>query len=80
MLIFNCKFCVILAWLQVSEGKAAVTAVFKTSSGFVHAGTAHSEAGCWSMLKGGLTVNVSGPAEVYFEVKASIVNKKYRSK
>ncbi|XXG48759.1 hypothetical protein AAC387_Pa02g3119 [Persea americana] len=57
------------AWIQVSEGKAPVTAVFKTASGFMNAGTVRAEAGCWSMLKVGLTVNVSGPAEVYFESK-----------
>ena len=27
-----------------------------------------SESNCWSMLKGGLTVEESGPAELYFEV------------
>ena len=51
-----------------------MTAVFKTASGFMNAGTVRAEAGCWSMLKGGLTVNVSGPAEDYFEVKVSLLN------
>lgn len=45
-----------------------VTAVFETSTGFVHAGATIAESNCWTMLKGGLTVNASGSAELYFEV------------
>ncbi|CAM8908211.1 unnamed protein product [Rhodiola kirilowii] len=46
------------AWIQLSEGSAPVTAIFKTSSGgYWPAGVVFSEAGCWSMLKGGLTVD-----------------------
>ncbi|RWR82468.1 Glycoside hydrolase [Cinnamomum micranthum f. kanehirae] len=30
------------AWIQVSEGKAPVSAVFKTASGFMYAGTVHA--------------------------------------
>lgn len=56
------------AWVQVSEGKIPVRAVFKTISGFKHAGAAIAESNCWSMIKGGLTVDESGPAELYFEV------------
>ncbi|TXG64110.1 hypothetical protein EZV62_011104 [Acer yangbiense] len=56
------------AWIQVSEGVAVVSAIFKTRSGFKHAGAIVAEAKCWSMLKGGLTVDTSGPAELYFEV------------
>ncbi|TXG64098.1 hypothetical protein EZV62_011092 [Acer yangbiense] len=55
-----------LAWLQLSERKGPVTAVFKTSDGFTHAGSAIAQSGCWSMLKSGLTVNASGSAEIYF--------------
>ncbi|KAL5788072.1 hypothetical protein ACOSP7_005021 [Xanthoceras sorbifolium] len=55
------------AWLQLSEGKFPVTAIFKTSNGIRHAGSVIAESGCWSMLKGGLTVNASGPVEIYFE-------------
>ncbi|KAK3193044.1 hypothetical protein Dsin_024354 [Dipteronia sinensis] len=61
------------AWIQVSEGVAAVSAVFKTRSGFKHAGAIVAEANCWSMLKGGLTVDRSGPAELYFESKNASV-------
>ncbi|KAK0581524.1 hypothetical protein LWI29_014799 [Acer saccharum] len=56
------------AWLQLNEGKGPVTAVFKTGEGFTHAGSAIAQSGCWSMLKGGLTGNASGPAEIYFQV------------
>lgn len=60
--------CVDAAWIQVSSGSVPVTAIFKTSSGFIHAGAIVAESNCWSMLKGGLTVDASGPAELYFEV------------
>lgn len=56
------------AWLQVSDENAQVAAIFKTQSGFEHAGWVDAKSGCWSMLKGGLTVNASGPADLYFEV------------
>ncbi|CAN1285015.1 Endo-1,4-beta-xylanase 5 [Linum perenne] len=61
------------AWIQVSQGSVPVTATFKTSSnnGFVDAGAVVAESGCWSMLKGGLTVNVSGDAELYFHSDSS---------
>ncbi|KAI5576903.1 hypothetical protein BDE02_09G076700 [Populus trichocarpa] len=55
------------AWVQVSEGNVQVTAIFKTDSGFKKAGSVFAEPKCWSMLKGGLTVDASGPAELYFE-------------
>ncbi|KAJ3673961.1 hypothetical protein LUZ60_005953 [Juncus effusus] len=55
------------AWLQVNKGNVDVRAVFKTSNGFVHAGAIEAKSSCWSMLKGGITVNTTGPAELYFE-------------
>lgn len=59
-----------VAWIQVSSGSnVTVTAVFKTSTGFKHAGSTIAESNCWSMLKGGLTVDESGPAQLYFEVR-----------
>ncbi|XP_042515955.1 endo-1,4-beta-xylanase 5-like [Macadamia integrifolia] len=61
------------AWVQVVEGNVPVTAVFSTSGGMIHAGAVHAESGCWSMLKGGLTVNSSGPVELYFESKNTTV-------
>ncbi|KAA8545771.1 hypothetical protein F0562_020778 [Nyssa sinensis] len=63
------KFYTFSAWLQVSHGNAEVVATFKTSTGFKHAGWVIAESGCWSMLKGGLVVNASGAAELYFESK-----------
>ncbi|OIW08847.1 hypothetical protein TanjilG_16428 [Lupinus angustifolius] len=57
------------AWIQVSEGNVPVTAVVKTSKGFIHAGATVADSNCWSMLKGGLTADKSGPAELYFESK-----------
>ncbi|KAM1349203.1 hypothetical protein PS2_003321 [Malus domestica] len=62
------------AWIQVSNGSVPVTAVFKTNSGFVFAGSIVAKSNCWSMLKGGLTVNSSGPAELYFESNIASVD------
>ncbi|EHA8591782.1 endo-1,4-beta-xylanase 5-like [Cocos nucifera] len=53
--------------MEINEGNAAVRVVFKTRDDFVHAGAVQAKSGCWTMLKGGLTVNASGPAELYFE-------------
>ncbi|CAH8329356.1 unnamed protein product [Eruca vesicaria subsp. sativa] len=62
------------AWLQVSKGKAPVRAVFKNNNGeYTHAGAVIAESKCWSMLKGGLTVDESGPAELYFESEDTTV-------
>ncbi|KAJ1686960.1 hypothetical protein LUZ63_018350 [Rhynchospora breviuscula] len=61
------KLYTLSAWLQVDKGTADVRAVVKTPNGFIAAGTIEAKASCWSMLKGGLTVNISGPAELYFE-------------
>ncbi|KAM7254051.1 hypothetical protein ACFE04_031733 [Oxalis oulophora] len=62
------------AWIQVSHGEAPVTAVFKTARGLIiPTGSIVAEANCWSMLKGGLTVNVSGSAQLYFESKNTSV-------
>ncbi|KAL1207443.1 Endo-1,4-beta-xylanase 5 [Cardamine amara subsp. amara] len=55
------------AWFQVNKGNAIVEAVFKTNDEIKHAGSVVAESKCWSMLKGGLTVDESGPADLYFE-------------
>ncbi|RZB91975.1 hypothetical protein D0Y65_024118 [Glycine soja] len=56
------------AWIQVSEGSdVPVTAVVKRTTRLKFAGAIFAESNCWSMLKGGLTVEESGPAELYFE-------------
>lgn len=54
--------------MQVDKGSADVRASVRTPSGFVAVGSVVANASCWSMLKGGLTVNVSGPGDLYFEV------------
>ncbi|XVE93510.1 hypothetical protein REPUB_Repub01dG0199000 [Reevesia pubescens] len=61
------------AWIQLSEGNAPVTAVFKTATGFKHAAAVVAESKCWSMLKGGFNSDASGPAEFYFESKNTSV-------
>jgi hypothetical protein len=40
----------------------------KTNKGLQFAGATFAESKCWSMLKGGLTADTSGTAELYFEV------------
>jgi len=65
-------FVFLVAWLQVSKGKAPVKAVFKKNGQYKLAGSVVAESKCWSMLKGGLTVDESGPAELYFEVYFSV--------
>ncbi|KAF2294407.1 hypothetical protein GH714_010557 [Hevea brasiliensis] len=44
------------AWIQVSKGRIPVSAVFKTQTGHILAGSIFAESSCWSMLKGGFTV------------------------
>ncbi|KAF3625233.1 putative transcription factor bHLH84-like [Capsicum annuum] len=61
-------------WLQVSHGDDAnVAVIFKTQSGFQHAAWGIAKSGCWSMFKGGLVVNASGPAQLYFEIRKNKV-------
>ncbi|XP_047342176.1 endo-1,4-beta-xylanase 5-like [Impatiens glandulifera] len=55
------------AWLQVSSGNASIYAIFKSPSGYHKAGITVAQSGCWSMLKGGLSMNVSESAQLYFE-------------
>ncbi|GAB2292123.1 hypothetical protein Dimus_026375 [Dionaea muscipula] len=62
------------AWIQVSKGNAQVTALFKTADGFKIAGAVVAESGCWSMLKGGLTVDSSGSAEFYFQTNNTSID------
>ncbi|KAJ7946165.1 endo-1,4-beta-xylanase-like [Quillaja saponaria] len=61
------------AWIQVSEGNIPVNAVFKTTEGLKYAGAAVAKSNCWSMLKGGFTVDTSGSAELYFESNTTSV-------
>ncbi|KAJ9175133.1 hypothetical protein P3X46_013715 [Hevea brasiliensis] len=62
------------AWIQVSKGRIPVSAVFKTQTGYVHAGAIFAESNCWSMLKGGLAVDASGPAQLYFESNNTLID------
>ncbi|XP_073127925.1 endo-1,4-beta-xylanase 5-like [Henckelia pumila] len=55
------------AWLQVSHGEAHIAAMFKTKDSYETAGWVIARKGCWSMLKGGLVVNASSPADLYFQ-------------
>ncbi|XAR52931.1 Endo-1,4-beta-xylanase [Bertholletia excelsa] len=61
------KLYTLSAWLQVNKGSAEIAARFKTPTGWEPAGWVIAQSGCWSMLKGGLVVNASGPSYLYFE-------------
>ncbi|CAK9172496.1 unnamed protein product, partial [Ilex paraguariensis] len=55
------------AWVQISEGSDTVIAAFKTWHNETKiVGSVIAQFGCWSMLKGGLSVNLTMPAELYF--------------
>ncbi|PIN03202.1 Endo-1,4-beta-xylanase [Handroanthus impetiginosus] len=54
------------AWFQVSKGNAYIQAIFMTHTDNITAGWVATQQGCWTMLKGGLVVNVTGLAELYF--------------
>ncbi|EER98066.1 hypothetical protein SORBI_3002G053800 [Sorghum bicolor] len=66
------------AWLQVSSSNgttssAHVRAIIKSPNGErVIAGAIDAKSGCWSMLKGGMTSDSSGHAEIYFESHAAV--------
>ncbi|MCD7460336.1 hypothetical protein HAX54_043329 [Datura stramonium] len=69
------KFYVVSGWVQVNHGDDAnVAVIFKTQSGFQHAAWAIAKSGCWSMFKGGLVVNASGPAQLYFEINNTAID------
>ncbi|GER36378.1 Endo-1,4-beta-xylanase C, partial [Striga asiatica] len=70
----NEKLYTFSAWLQVSNAEADIAAVFKSNTSYVIAGWVTAKKGCWSFLKGGLTVNESGPAQLYFESQNSEVD------
>ncbi|KAJ8529999.1 hypothetical protein K7X08_036834 [Anisodus acutangulus] len=62
-------------WVQVNHGDDAnVAVIFKTQGGFQHAAWTIAKSGCWSMFKGGLVVNVSGPAQLYFEINNTAID------
>ncbi|KAK9677321.1 hypothetical protein RND81_11G136300 [Saponaria officinalis] len=56
------------AWIQVSAKRnVTVNAIFKTNEGYKYGGGVVANVGCWSMLKGGVSVDSSGFAQLYFE-------------
>ncbi|GJW09017.1 carbohydrate-binding, CenC-like protein [Tanacetum coccineum] len=57
-----------------SHGEATVLATFRTHRGFYDTGSTIAKSGCWSMLKGGLTVNESGSALLYFQSKNASID------
>ncbi|KAG6397610.1 hypothetical protein SASPL_143780 [Salvia splendens] len=61
-------------WFQVSQGEAEIAAVIKTKTSYEIVGWVIAHSGCWSMLKGGFVVNVSGPADLHFQSKNTAVD------
>ncbi|XP_073525744.1 uncharacterized protein [Phyllobates terribilis] len=52
-------------WMQVSEGNATISLMFKTPNGVqIYGGGVMAQQGCWRMLKGGIVSNFSGPAHM----------------
>ncbi|KAL7583308.1 hypothetical protein Lser_V15G45005 [Lactuca serriola] len=63
------------AWVQISHGDdATVVATFRTPTGFYDVGLTMAKSGCWSMLKGGITVNQSGSTQLYFQSKNTSID------
>ncbi|KAL2460331.1 Glycosyl hydrolase family 10 protein [Abeliophyllum distichum] len=66
---------VFAAWLQVSHGEDAyIAAMFKTKTELRTAGWVIAKHGCWTMLKGGFSLNISTPVEFYFETENTTIN------
>ncbi|KAI3702322.1 hypothetical protein L6452_28056 [Arctium lappa] len=55
-------------------GDATVVATFKTPTGYYDAAATKAKSGCWSMLKGGLIVNESRTAHLYFQSENPSIN------
>ncbi|KAK3157405.1 hypothetical protein QOZ80_2AG0121490 [Eleusine coracana subsp. coracana] len=65
----------VAAWFQVPKKQVVVKASVKAPNGdFVVAGAVLVNPGCWTMLKGGMTAESSGPAELFFEVDDDAVD------
>lgn len=58
----------ITAWFQASQGEVPVQINVVTSTGNATANWIVAKSGCWTMLKGGFTVNVTEPVDLRFEV------------
>ncbi|XP_075095908.1 endo-1,4-beta-xylanase 5-like [Nicotiana tabacum] len=50
-----------------------VALAFGTAFGIQRSGWAIARSGCWSMLKGGFVLNISGPVELYLEANNTVV-------
>lgn len=59
----------LIGWVQISEGSESVSAVFRTRDRkLVRSGSTQARKGCWSLIKGGIAANYSGPIDLLFEV------------
>ncbi|CAL9227891.1 unnamed protein product [Arabidopsis halleri] len=57
------------AWVKLREGNdKKVGVVFRTENGrLVHGGEVRANQGCWTLLKGGIVPDFSGPVDIFFE-------------
>ncbi|XP_047321174.1 endo-1,4-beta-xylanase 5-like [Impatiens glandulifera] len=55
------------AWLRVSDGTGEVDVMLKSPKEVVRVGSVVAKSGCWSMIKTGFSVNVSGHSHLYFK-------------
>ncbi|CAH8355161.1 unnamed protein product [Eruca vesicaria subsp. sativa] len=57
------------AWVKLrEENDKKVGVVFRSESGrLVHGGEVRAKQGCWSLLKGGIVPNASGPVDIFFK-------------
>jgi len=63
------------AWVKLrNESQRKVGMTFSEKNGRnVFGGEVMAKRGCWSLLKGGITADFSGPIDIFFEVKELIV-------
>lgn len=58
------------AWIQINRGSESVAAVLRTAAGEqIRVGKVIARDGCWSLIKGGVFANFSGPAVLLFQSK-----------
>ncbi|XP_019089277.1 PREDICTED: uncharacterized protein LOC104729865 [Camelina sativa] len=57
------------AWVKLRKGNdKKVGVVFRTENErLVHGGEIRAKQGCWTLLKGGIVPDVSGPVDIFFE-------------
>lgn len=56
------------AWVQINRGKEMVVAAYKNSRNqTITVGSVLAQSGCWSLLKGGISVDITTSVDLYFQ-------------